>query len=188
MSEEDPDRPASPEERAEAEAFGTKLDSLLAGDGLPAVTAPDERELLEVSSMIAASHNESVLADDRQTALINNAIAQAMDVGEVGQAPALSLSEAREKRQRRHWPILAMVAAAAAIVFLVFRPRPSTIESPVASTIVLPIEQQSRPSDRLIGPIEREESDHARDRLDQIYGDRLSGYRALRYQRLVGKQ
>jgi hypothetical protein len=49
-------------------------------------------------------------------------------------------------------------------------------------------EPLSRPSDALIGPIEREQAGDASARLDTIFADRLDLYRERRWSRHGGKR
>jgi hypothetical protein len=42
---------------------------------------------------------------------------------------------------------------------------------------VLPLDQRSRPTDSLFGPIARDRAGDATTRIDTIFADRLDGYR-----------
>ncbi len=196
MSDHDEYDDPSPEELAQAEALAGKVDDLVAGKAMPKLGDADEQELLRNSAMIRAAHHEAVLDSDRQTSLIEEAMSQAMPSAhkeEVGKV--LSLDAARAKR-RRTWSLgVGALVAAAAIALLWFRlpgkdskQALSSGTGPVATLQELPDNQQSRASDPLVGRIAPEDSGMSSSRLDQIYGDRLGGYRALRYSRLVGKQ
>ncbi len=196
MSDHDEYDDPSPEELAQAEALAGKVDDLVAGKAMPKLGDADEQELLRNSAMIRAAHHEAVLDSDRQTSLIEEAMSQAIPSAhkeEVGKV--LSLDAARAKR-RRTWSLgVGALVAAAAIALLWFRlpgkdskQALSSGTGPVATLQELPDNQQSRASDPLVGRIAPEDSGMSSSRLDQIYGDRLGGYRALRYSRLVGKQ
>lgn len=191
MSDHDEDEDLSPEELAAAEALATQVDDLVAGKGLPAAGAGEERELLQMSSMIRAAHREIPLAADRQAALIEEAMAQALPgTDKAGAFAEVHSLDAARARRRRAWSVgIAGVVAVAAIALLWFRTQsPTLATSSVATRTPIPQDQQSRASDELIGQIAPEQSGMASSRIDQIYGDRMGGYRALQYSRLVGKQ
>jgi hypothetical protein len=59
-------------------------------------------------------------------------------------------------------------------------PRVVRVDVPTAQ---LPLTQQSRPADPLVGPIARERAGDARSRIDAIFADRLDGYRELQFGR-----
>lgn len=192
MSDHNEDDELSPEELAEAEALAAKVDNLVAGRPMATLGDPQEQELLRTSAMIRAAHHEVALDASRQSSIIEEALRAAMPAA--SQTEALgnihSLDAARAKR-RRNWSvaITGLVAAAAIALFL---RRPTSPENdgnaPVATLEKLPETQLSRPADALVGQIAPEQSGMSSTRLDQIYGDRMGGYRALHFRRLAGKQ
>lgn len=189
---EDLPTPATEQELAEAEAFAGKVDDLIAGKGLPSVGDVEERELLQVSSMIRAGHHEVPLDAARQSALIEAAMAHALPgAKQAGEFAEVSSLDAARARKRRAWSagVVSMVAVAA-IALLWFRSQPPKGDVPesVAVQTPLPENQQSRAADALIGQIAPEQSGMASERLDRIYRDRMAGYRALQYRRLAGPQ
>lgn len=195
MSDRDdksPEQEPSKEEQQQARSLARQVDELLAGKGLPPVADIEGRELLQLSSMIHASHNEVPLADSRKASLIEAALAQSVPVSqeEARFSEPTSLDAARRRRKGGWVFVLGGVVAAAAIVFLLLRPKKpaATSRAPVAKHEVLPAAQQSRASDALIGQIDQPDSAEARERLDRIYDDRMGGYRAAQYRRLVNKQ
>ncbi len=197
MSNHDDIDDLSPEELAEAQALASKVDDLVAGKAMPSVLEVEEKELLRTSAMIRAAHHEVALDADRQASLIEEAMAAAIPNASQGDdfAKVHSLDEARAKRNRSLSIAFTGLVAVAVIALLWFRttsPGPgdgtNTTQSPVATLRQLPTNQQSRASDPLIGRIAPQQSGMTTSRLDQIYGDRMGGYRALHYGRLAGKQ
>ncbi len=183
MKNPDDDKPATKEELAAAQALGQRMDSLLDREALPTLLDSEEKELAELSLMIHATHHDHTLAQDSQVSLIEAALAQGAGVQQRDE-----LAEARTRRKAR-WPITAIgLVAVAALAFLLLRPEVKQYQDPIAQIMQLPQSQHSRPSDRLVGQIHRRASAQAGQRLDQIYGDRMAGYRALQYRRLVGEQ
>ncbi len=197
MSDHDETDDLSPEELAEAQAFAEKVDDLVLGKEFPRLGDAQEQELLRNSAIIRAAHHEVELDSGRQASLIEDAMRSAIpgsaemkDDGKVH-----SLDAARAKR-RRNWSVgITGLVVAAAIALFWFR-IPDKSEpgqgaggaGPVATLTPLPASQQSRPSDALVGRIAPEQSGMTSSRVDQIYSDRLSGYRALQYSRLAGKR
>ena len=108
------------------------------------------------------------------------------------QAPSdvTDLGAFRRKRLGQVIPwTVAGVAAAAALILVLIRPPAPTPGPQVAENLPapsLPLHQQSRPTDTLIGEIPRAHVGHARQRIDMIYADRMAGYRALRLQGSTG--
>jgi hypothetical protein len=182
---------ATEEELAAATALASRVDSLLDGEPLPGLMDADEKDLAELSSMIHSAHHEMPLATDRQASIIEAALAQGAGVGNGDDDGENDLARARAKRTPR-WPIVVGgLVMAAAIALLVLRPPPKSepqTSAPVARVMDLPASQQSRPGDALVGQIAREASAEAATRLDQLYGDRMTGYRALQYRKLVGER
>ncbi len=181
------DEPPTKEELAAADALANRVDDLLSGTSLPAVLDAEDRELAELGSMIHASYNPAKLDAERQSSLIEAALAQGAGVA---QHEPDELARARAKRMAR-WPfVLGGLVAAAAILLLVLRPgsKPEEMHAPVARIMELPTSQQSRPGDAVIGPIAQKDSAAAGARIDIVHGDRMSGYRALQYRKLVGER
>jgi hypothetical protein len=195
MSNHDDIDDLSPEELALAQALAAKVDDLVAGKAMPRIGDAQEQELLRTSAMIRAAHHEVSLDATRQSALIEEAMRSALPGThkEDDFHAVHSLDAARAKR-RRNWSIAATaLVAACAIALLWFRTaNPQQLggeeSQPLASLQELPQNERSRPSDALIGQIAPEQSGMSSARLDQIYGDRMAGYRALQFRRMAGKQ
>ncbi len=180
------------EELAEAKRFAGKVDDLLGGDPIPTLMDAEQRELMVLSSIVASAFGDAELDAAKQTSIIDAAMAQAMDIApaendSVNQKQSVDQLATRRKRSRIVPAILLTLVAAAAVLVLYSR-----IESP--ATVVgqksvavreLPNEELSRTSDQLIGQIKREASGHASSRIDQIYGNRMMGYRSLHYRRTI---
>ena len=186
MSDSD-DKPPTKEELAAATALANQVDSLMQGAALPPVLDAEARELAELSGMIHAAHTPVKLDAKRQASIIESALARGAGIDYADN----DLSRARAKRAVR-WPYaLGTIIAAAAIAVLVWRPAPKLAphtNTPVALVREIPASQQSRPGDALVGEITSEASAQAGTRLDKLYGDRMTGYRALHYRKLVGEQ
>ena len=180
-----PDAAAEPSERARARGFGDLVDKVLAGR-TPAAVPAEDRALLEVASVIRAASRPVELPAARTSALIESALATAIDRRAGGPArstvptvPVIPIT--RSKRSRvLPWGVAAgaSLVAAAAITILVLRPAPT--RAPLVdgtATAALPAHQRSRPADPLIGVIGRDHAGDAAARLDVIYADRLDGFR-----------
>jgi hypothetical protein len=205
MSDHDETGDASPEEEAQAKAFAAKVDDLVAGKTMsskgPSLGDAEERELLRSSAIIRAAHHEVTMDAEQKASIIEEAMrsaipsATAKPEADNKQGQVHSLDAARAKR-RRAWSLgITGLVVAAAIALLWFRVSGREVDGkesvgagPVATLTEIPTNQQSRPSDSLIGQIAPEQSGMATSRLDQIYGDRMGGYRALQYRRLAGSQ
>lgn len=176
-----PDAEPTAAERAHARTFAELVDKTLAGRTPPAMSA-DNRALLEVATVIRAASGKLPLAEDRQRAVVEEALRQAIGGG--GGSPAASVAPVTSLRRRgaRTWAPWAIAAgstlvAAAAIVALWLRaPAPVPAPAPTA-TAALPTTWQSRPADALIGPIPHERAGDAEARIDAIFADRLDGFR-----------
>jgi len=182
------DEPPTKEELAEAKALATRMDDLLGGASMPAVLDAEERELAELGSMIHASYNPVQLDAAKQSSLIEAALAQGAGVAQSEGND--DLAKARAKRMARLPFFIGGLVAAAAIALLVMRPSPKEQHresAPIARMMELPTSQQSRPGDALIGKIAPQDSAAAGVRIDRLYGDRMSGYRALQYRKMVGE-
>src|SRR5262249_14688566 len=76
----DPDTEPAPGELAHARRFAELVDKTLAGRTPPAMSA-DDRALLEVATVIRATHGQIELAADRRSALVEDALRQAIGAG-----------------------------------------------------------------------------------------------------------
>lgn len=183
----------SPEELAEAQALAEEVDSLVAGKSAPAALGIAPRELVHSVAMIHAAHHAPSLADARKASLIEEAMAAATGADRATFATDTSdtsdLQQARAKR-RRAASVGAMgllVAAAALLLIWRAQPSPSTGEQrPLAIQLQLSENEQSRPSDALVGPISRADSGLAGERLQTLRNDRMAGYRSLQYRKMAG--
>ncbi|HMG54492.1 MAG TPA: hypothetical protein VK601_13440 [Kofleriaceae bacterium] len=175
----DPETEPAPGERAHARRFAELVDEALAGRTPPAMSA-DDRALLEVATVIRATHGSLELSPARGRAVVEAALRQA-----VGAAPAAGGSVVPIGRGRgRRWApwIVAgasTLVAAAALAMLWLRPPAPSGGAPIGRAAV-PAEWRSRPADALIGPIARDRAGDASARLDTIFADRLDGFRARR--------
>ena len=177
-----PDADAEPTaaERAHARTFADLVDKTLAGRTPPAMST-DDRALLEVATVIRATHGALELAATRRDAIVEAALRQA--IGGTTAATSIGSATPITARKRRWvpWAIAATstVIAAAAIVMLWLR-TPSQVApvAPVAEHEV-PVHWRSRPVE-LPGPIAREQAGDAISRIDYIFADRLDGFRERR--------
>src|SRR5262245_18840857 len=176
----DPDAEPTAAERAHAKTFAELVDKTLSGRTPPAMSA-DDRALLEVATVIRAASGGLELPTSKQRALVEDVLRQA--VGASGGA-ATSMSTvtpiARGRRRWMPWVIAATstTVALAAILLLWLRTAPRrevVVQRPASWT--------SRPADGLIGPIPRERAEDASSRIDDIFADRLDGYRERRFER-----
>lgn len=188
----DPDAEPSAAERAHAKAFAELVDKTLVSGRLPPAMSADDRALLEVATVIRATHGALVLAPSKQSSLVEDALRQAIGGG----TAATSLSGAPIIPIKRRWVPWAVAGttsmiAAAAIVLLMIR-KPQIQVQPVAPTASIPLEWKSRPADALIGRISSECSGDKAScaleatvktsaRIDTIFSDRLAGYRDRRF-------
>jgi hypothetical protein len=176
-----PEREATPAELAHARRFAELVDKTLSGHTPPAVSV-DDRALLEVATVIRASHGNVELAPARQRALVEDALRQA--IGDT--AGARSVTPIGRARTRRWAPWVvagaSMLVAAAALALLWLRP-PAPMASAGHPPVATPVEWTSRPADALVGPIARDHAGDASARIDAIFADRLDGYRARRWAR-----
>jgi hypothetical protein len=189
-----PDAPADAAERAQAESFAQRVESLLAGAEPPALMSADERELLEVTSMLRAGYTEVTLPADRTRALIDAALGSAPAAAPNGgsteapsRAPASGGSVTALRRPRGRmaralpWSI-ASVAAAAAVLLAITRPPPAApVDEQIVVSVSVPDHQRSRSADPLVGRIPAAAAADASSRIDMIYADRLDGFRERRF-------
>jgi hypothetical protein len=169
----EPDAEPTPAERAHAKTFADLVDKTLAGRTPPAMSA-DDRALLEVATVIRAATGKVELPAQTTRSLVEDALKQA--VGGGGASTVVPLARAR--RRWVPWTVAAVSSsvAAAAIALLIARTPPRPAPAPTAAA-ELPIDQRSRPTDPLFGPIARDRAGDATSRIDTIFADRLDGYR-----------
>jgi len=180
----DPDTEPTPAERAHARRFAELVDKTLSGRTPPAMSA-DDRALLEVATVIRATHGSVELAPSKQRQVVEDALRQA--IGAPAPSGGVTVPIARA-RARRFVPWIvagtSTLVAAAAIAMLWLRaPAGAGPDSPVARPVALPQEWTSRPADSLVGPIARDHAGDASARIDAIFADRLDGFRARRLAR-----
>lgn len=177
-----PDDPPTAAERAHARGFGDLVDKVLAGRA-PAALPTDDRALLEVATAIRAASRPIELPAARTRAVVEGALAQAIERRAGGgaatpAAPVVDLAARRARRRVLPWALAGAataLAAAALALLLIGRDRPGAT-GPVTAEVT-PLHQRSRPTDPLIGRIPRERAGEAAARLDVIYADRMAGYR-----------
>jgi hypothetical protein len=174
----DPEAEATPAERAHAKAFADLIDKAVAGRTPPAAMSADDRALLEVATVIRAASGNAELASAKRSALVEGALRQAIG-GKAAVSKVTPISRGRAKRFAP-WIVAgtSMAVAAAAIVLWLGAPRHVNVieRTPTA----MPENWKSRPTDSLIGPIERVHAGDASARIDTIFADRLDGYREIR--------
>lgn len=177
----DPGAEATPSERTHAKAFADLIDKALAGRTPPAAMSADDRALLEVATVIRAASGNAELAAAKRSSLVESALRQAIG-GKAAVAKVTPISRARAKRFAP-WIVAgtSMAVAAAAIVLWLGAPRHvNVIERVPTAMHATPENWKSRPTDSLIGPIERVHAGDASARIDTIFADRLDGYREIR--------
>ncbi len=186
-----PDAEPTAAERAHARAFAETLDKVVAGRA-PAAMAAEERPLVEIATVIRAVAGRAELTPTRRDAIVEAALARAIDGLHAGAGRTGEVAAARTGadvvpivqgwRRRAPWLIAgaATALAAAAAVFLMLNAPGHAPGAPHRAGDVarLPLEQRSRAADALIGSIPRERSGDALSRIDAIFADRLDGYRA----------
>jgi hypothetical protein len=181
----EPDAEPTPAEKARARSFAELVDKVVAGRP-PAAMSAEDRDLIEVATVIRAAHDRLELADARRASLVEQALHRAIDRGgrttvppmksaavePASPAAPIPIESARRWRRRAPWIVsgVSMAVAAAAVLVLLLRPAPRP---------EMPAELRSRPSDPLIGEIPPERAGDAVSRIDTIFADRLDGYRQL---------
>jgi len=175
----DPETEPTPAELAHARRFSELIDKTLAGRTPPAMSA-DDRALLEVATVIRATRGSLELSPDRQHALVEGALRQAVGAGSSDGGSVVPISRARPRRWAP-WIVAgaSTLVAAAALATLWLRPS----DLPGAQLVEAPVEWRSRPADALIGPIAPAHAGDASARIDAIFADRLDGFRARRLAR-----
>ncbi|HEU4734576.1 MAG TPA: hypothetical protein VFT22_42085 [Kofleriaceae bacterium] len=174
----DPEAEPTPTELAHARRFAELVDKTLSGRTPPAVSA-DDRALLEVATVIRATHTGISLAPGKQRELVEDALRQA-----IGASPATSgsLAPLGRARARRLAPWIVagtttLIAAAALVVLWLRAPSAGEPDLQGVRRAALPEEWTSRPADALVGPIARDRAGDASARIDAIFADRLDGFR-----------
>jgi hypothetical protein len=180
----DPETEPTPAERAHARRFAELVDKTLSGRAPPAMSA-DDRTLLEVATVIRATHGSLELAPSRRRSVVEDALRQA--IGSFSSsATSGSVTPIARARARRWAPWIVAgtttLVAAAAIAMLWLRV-PAGGELPSARRAAVPKEWRSRPADALVGPIARDHAGDAISRIDTIFADRLDGFRSRRLAR-----
>lgn len=183
----EPDDEPTAAELAHARRFADVVEKTLAGRTPPAMSAED-RTLIEVATVIRATHGNAELAPETQRSIVEDALRQAIGAPSPVQAPVTPI---RARAPRAPWIIAAMstMVAVAALVMLWLRPAPSPQSAqlvppgraestpPGRAAESTPVEQQSRPADAVVGPIARDRAGDASTRIDAIFADRLDGFR-----------
>jgi hypothetical protein len=151
--------PVTAEEREAARRMAGLFDDLV--DGRAAIVrAETDRALLDAAAILRTAAKRELLVAD-----------------------VLAQGVRRKQRWRRRAPWLgvASIVAAAAIVMVLLRPpSPTTRPDGVTETAeVVPDSWRSRPADAVIGEIAEADAGKARERIDRIVADRMSGYRQL---------
>jgi hypothetical protein len=173
----EPDDASTSSERMRAAQFANLLDDNAKAAASPALEI-SVRQTLETAVALQASAGHSSLsnqqANDMVSAVLSSVIAQPKAVDDVS---AMKLRRQQKNRTITPWLVAASsaVVAAAAVVFMMIRPTPSQTNR------TLPLAWQSRPSDAVVGVIDRQHSGDAIARIDAIYQDRLDGYRSALY-------
>jgi hypothetical protein len=175
----DPETAPTPAELAHARRFAELVDKTLAGRVPPAMSA-DDRALLEVATVIRATHGRVELAPGTQRQVVEEALRQAMGAGSPNLSVVTPIARARVRRWAP-WIVATTttLVAAAALAMLWLR---TPVHGEVARREV-PEEWRSRPADALVGPIARDHAGDASARIDTIFADRLDGFRARRLAR-----
>jgi len=170
----EPDAEPTPGELAHARRFAALVDKTLSGRTPPAIAAGD-RALLEVATVIRATHGCIELAPGQDRAVVDQALRQAIGAAAAAGGP-VALPGAPGPRAWTPWLVsgASTLVAAAAIALLWLRaPR-----APAPPAADVPAEWTSRSADALVGPIARDHAGDASTRLDAIFADRLDGLRA----------
>lgn len=164
----DADAEPTPAELAHARRFAEVVDKTLRGRTPPAMSA-DDRALLEVATVIRAVHGNAELAAPARRSIVEDALRQAVHAPASPPAPI-----ARAPRRWLPWAVAGATSlvAAAALAVLWLRPVDDV------TTRIVPAEQRSRSADALVGPIARDRAGDASARIDEIFADRLDGFRA----------
>ncbi|HEY6174738.1 MAG TPA: hypothetical protein VIX73_09855, partial [Kofleriaceae bacterium] len=93
----DPDAEPTSIELAHARRFAELVDKTLAGRTPPAISA-DDRALLEVATVIRATHGNLDLAPAQQAVVVEDALRQAIGAGPASGASVAPIAQARAGR------------------------------------------------------------------------------------------
>jgi hypothetical protein len=184
----DPETEPTTAELAHARRFAELVDKTLSGRTPPAMSA-DDRALLEVATVVRATHQRLELIPSKQRSIVEDALRQAIGAESANGGSVVTIAQALRRRWTP-WVVAgtSTLVAACAIALLWLRtPGGAGRGSPVAHHPALPAslpeEWRSRPADSLVGPIARDHAGDASARLDTIFADRLDGFRARRFSR-----
>jgi hypothetical protein len=173
---------ASPEERAEAQAFARRVDAMLEGHAAPPAMEAEERALLETATALHAALGEAPLSPTRAQSLLDEAFGEARNKARSTPTAAMRTARAvapvpvpegpvapRRGRARllaaAPWAVAAVAVAAALALWLrtdALAPKGDPGAARVRST------------DAIVGPIPLAEAGDASARLDLIVADRTA--------------
>jgi hypothetical protein len=182
-----PETEPTPAELAHARRFADLVDKTLAGRTPPAVSA-DDRALLEVATVIRATHGSLELAPGKRRSVVEDALRQAIGSAPASRGAVTPIARARAQRLAP-WLVAgaASVVAVAAVALLWLRVPVGGggggVDQRSARRAPVPEEWTSRPADALVGPIARDRAGDASARIDTIFADRLDGFRSRRLAR-----
>jgi hypothetical protein len=171
----DADAEPTPAELARARRFADVVDKTLRGRTPPAMSA-DDRALLEVATVIRAVHGNAELAAPARRSIVEDALRQA--IGSAPPAPAAAPIVRARPRRWLPWTVAGATSLVAAAALAVLWLRPAPVDDTAARP--LPADQRSRSADALVGPIARDHAGDASARIDEIFADRLDGFRGRR--------
>src|SRR3954468_12998894 len=148
----DPEADPTPAELAHARRFAELVDKTVAGRTPPAMSA-DDRALLEVTTVIRATRGQLELAPARRSAIVEDALRQAIGAGPLPGGSVTPLARVPARRWAP-WAVAgaSTLVAAAALLVLWLRPAGSPDTASLGRPPV-PVEWTSRSADALIGPI-----------------------------------
>lgn len=187
----DPDAEMTPSERIRAKNFAELVDKASSGRA-PAAMSHDDRALLEMATVIRATHGKLELPAAKTRSIVEDALRQAIGAGKAPVVVPPSRDVARDvtpitsaRRSRAPWLVAATTSLAAAAAIILWLRAPSRDELRSAQTAAATRDHVktaplSRSDDALIGPIAREHSGDASQRIDAIFADRLDGFRDRR--------
>jgi hypothetical protein len=169
---------ASPSERAHAKTFADIVDKALVGKA-PVAMSADDRALLEVATVIRATAGRAELSAERSRSIVDDVLR-----GAIGEKPAArTVTPLPGPRAWGPWFVAGastLVAAAAVVALWLRGPvQPTSVTQTAAPVDVAaaPSTWMSRSADGLVGPIARDKSGAAAERIDYLFADRLDGFR-----------
>ncbi|HEV7556385.1 MAG TPA: hypothetical protein VGO00_13050 [Kofleriaceae bacterium] len=173
----EPDAEITASERAQAKTFAELVDKTLAGRTPPAMST-DDRALLEVATVIRATHGGLELSAAKKRNLVEDALkrgiggAASTTSGDVARIASVTPIGSSRTKRWAPWVVASVsTALAAAAVIALWLRAPAHDHTAQAF---------SHDDDALIGPIAREHSGDASARIDAIFADRLEGFRDRR--------